>query len=96
MYARVARFEGGAADAIRQSAQDIRSRAESGPPESVPAKGFLMLIAPDKGRGMGITFFETEDDLLTGDETLNSMSLGEGMGRRASVETYELAVDVRL
>ena len=95
MYARVARFEGGAADAIRQSAQDIRSRAESGPPESVPAKGFLMLIDPDKGRGMAITFFETEDDLLEGDETLNSMGLGQGMGRRASVETYELAVDIR-
>ncbi len=97
MYARIARFEGGEADAIRQNAQDIGSRAESGPPEGVPAKGFLLLIDPDNGRGLGISLFETEEDLRKGDEVLNAMSPpGEGMGRRASVETYEVAVDVRL
>jgi len=97
MYARVARFEGGEADAIRQNAQEIASRAESGPPEGVPAKGFLLLIDPDSGRGLGIGLFETEEDLRKGDETLNAMSPpGEGMGDRASVETYEVAVDVRL
>ncbi len=96
MYARVARFEGGEADAIRQNAQEIASRAESGPPEGVPAKGFLLLIDPDNGRGLGIGLFETEEDLRKGDEVLNSMSPpSEGMGRRASVETYEVAVDVR-
>ena len=97
MYARVARFEGGGADAIRQNAQDIRSRAESGPPEGVPAKGFVLLIDPENGRGLGIGLFETEEDLRKGDEVLNSMSPpSEGMGRRASVETYEVAVDVRI
>ncbi len=97
MYARVARFEGGEADAIRQNAQEIGSRAESGPPEGVPAKGFLLLIDPDSGRGLGIGLFETEEDLRKGDETLNAMSPpGEGMGDRASVETYEVAVDIRL
>ena len=97
MYARVARFEGGEADAIRPNAQDIRSRAESGPPEGVPAKGFVLLIDPENGRGLGIGLFETEEDLRKGDEVLNSMSPpSEGMGRRASVETYEVAVDVRI
>ena len=97
MYARVARFEGGEADAIRQNAQDIRSRAESGPPEGVPAKGFVLLIDQENGRGLGIRLFETEEDLRKGDEVLNSMSPpSEGMGRRASVETYEVAVDVRI
>lgn len=97
MYARVARFEGGEADAIRQNAQDIAARAESGPPEGVPAKGFLLLIDPENGRGLGIGLFETEDDLRKGDKTLNSMSPpGEGMGDRASVETYEVAVDFRV
>ena len=96
MYARIARFEGGEADAIRQNAQEIGSRAESGPPEGVPAKGFLLLIDPDSGRGLGVSLFETEEDLRKGDEVLNSMTPpGEGMGRRASVETYEVAVDVR-
>ncbi len=96
MYARVARFEGGEADAIRQNAQEISSRAESGPPEGVPAKGFVLLIDPENGRGLGIGLFETEEDLRKGDEVLNSMSPpSEGMGRRTSVETYEVAVDVR-
>ncbi len=35
MYARVARFEGGEGDAIRQNAREIASRGESGPPEGV-------------------------------------------------------------
>lgn len=97
MYARVARFEGGDADAIRQNAQDIAAQVESGPPEGVPAKGFLLLVDPDNGRGLGISLFETEEDLRKGDETLNSMSPpAEGMGDRASVETYEVAVDFRV
>jgi hypothetical protein len=95
MYARVAKFEGADAEDMRRSAQDINSRASSGPPEGVPAKGFLMLIDPDNGRAMGISLFETEDDLRQGDETLNSMSPpNDGLGRRASVERYEVAVQV--
>jgi hypothetical protein len=96
MYARIARFEGGDADQIRQNAKEIGSRAESGPPEGVPAKGFLMLIDPDNGRGLGISLFETEDDLRQGDETLNAMNPPTDTGgRRTSVETYEVAVDYR-
>ena len=95
MYARVARWEGGEADAIRQSAEQISS--ETGPPEGVPAKGFLLLIDPEGGKGLAIGLFETEDDLRQGDETLNAMNPpGGGMGRRASVEKYEVAADLRV
>ena len=97
MYARVARFEGGEGDAIRRVAKEMNSRAASGPPEGVPAKGFLMLIDPDSGRSLGITLFETEEDLRTGDEALNRMSPdNDDTGTRASVESYEVAVDVRI
>jgi hypothetical protein len=50
-----------------------------------------MLIDRKAGRGLGITLFETEDDLRKGDEALNKMSPPdvEG-GRRASVEVYEV------
>ena len=96
MYARVARFEGAQGDALRREAADISSRAASGPPEGVPATGFLMLIDPDGGRSVAISLFETEDDLRKGNETLNSMSpSSDDAGRRTSVETYEVAVDVR-
>jgi hypothetical protein len=95
MYARVARFEGGDAEAIRRTAQEIASQASSGPPEGVPAIGFLMLIDPDGGRSMGISLFESEADMRAGDAVLEQMSPPGDMGRRASVEMYEVAADLR-
>jgi hypothetical protein len=96
MYARVVRFEGGDGDVIRSTAAEIASQAASGPPEGVPATGFLFLIDPDNGRTLAVALFETEDDRRTGDETLNAMSPpGEGLGKRAAVEMYDVAVDVR-
>ena len=97
MYARVARFEGGDAEAVRRNAQGVSERAESGPPEGLPAKGILVLIDPDNGRTLSVTLFETEDDLRQGDETLRSMNPPDtDMGSRATVETYEVGVDLRV
>ena len=88
MYARVARWEGAEAEQIH---------AAAGPPEGLPAKGLMLLVDPDGGRSMAISLFETEADLRKGDETLNAMSPpGEGMGRRTSVEMYEVAADLRM
>jgi hypothetical protein len=96
MYARVARWEGGTADQIRRAAEGIQSTASEGPPEGVPATGFLLLTDPENGRVMALALFETEADMRTGDETLNTMSPpGDGMGRRVSVEMYEVAADLR-
>lgn len=97
MWARVARFEGGEREAIRRTAEEIRSQAEGGPPEGVPATGFMLLVDPDGGRTIGIALFESESDMRTGDRVLDEMSPpGDGMGRRTSVEMYEVAVDMRL
>jgi hypothetical protein len=96
MYARVAKWEGADAETMRRSAEEINSRADSGPPEGVPSKGIMILIDPDNGRGMAVGLFETEEDYRKGDETLNQMSPpGEGFGRRTAVEKYEVAVDLR-
>jgi hypothetical protein len=96
MYARVATWEGGEADAIRKGAERMKAAVPSGPPEGVPAVGFLLLIDPDGGRSIGIGLFETEEDLRKGDETLNAMNPDDdGTGRRVSVEKYEVGVDVR-
>ena len=95
MYARVARWEGAEASALEQSAAGIREETESGPPENLPAKSLLLLQDTENGRAIAITLFETEDDYRQGDETLDEMSPpGEGMGRRVSVEKYEVAVQV--
>jgi hypothetical protein len=97
MYARVARWEGAEPEAVRSTAAAINADAATGPPEGVPAKGFLLLIDPDNGRTIAVALFDTEEDLRQGDEVLNSMNPpSDGMGRRASVETYEVAVDFRL
>ncbi|MEA2375916.1 MAG: hypothetical protein QOD53_2379 [Thermoleophilaceae bacterium] len=94
MHARVATFEGGQPDQVRQTVADINQQAASGPPEGVPAVGFLMLHNDD-GKVLAISLFETEDDLRKGDETLNSMSPpGDGMGQRSSLEVYEVGVKV--
>lgn len=96
MFARVAKWEGAEADALRRSSSEIRSRAASGPPDGVPASGFLLLIDPDDGRCLAVTLFADEVALRQGDATLSEMSPpGDGLGRRASVETYEVAVDIR-
>lgn len=95
MYARVARWEGSDGDQLRRSAEEIKS--QSGPPPGVPAKGLTMLIDPDSGSSLAIALFETEEELRQGDETLNAMTpSGNVSGKRTSVETYEVAVDIRL
>lgn len=97
MYARVVRWEGAEAASLEQSAAAIREQADSegGPPEGVPAKGLLLLNDTESGRSLAVTLFETEDDYREGDATLSSMSPpGEGMGRRVSVEKYEVAVQL--
>jgi hypothetical protein len=96
MHARVARFEGGTADEMRRGVAAISHQAGQGPPEGVPAVGFLLLVDPEGGRGLAISLFDTEEDMRTGDATLNEMSPPAGtMGRRTSVEFYEVGADFR-
>jgi hypothetical protein len=95
MYARVVRWEGADADAMRRSAEDINARSESGPPEGLPPSSFRLLVDYEAGRALGIAFFDSEEDLRKGHEVLESMSPpGDGFGRRVSVEMYEVPVDV--
>lgn len=92
MYARVATFEGDpsqADQAIQSVRQDVES--DSPPPGLENAKGMMMLIDRQNGRGLGITLYETEDDMRRGDEALNAMNPGGG-GRRLSVDFYEVPV----
>jgi hypothetical protein len=95
MHARVARFEGGDPGQVKEMVEEIKQRSESGPPEGVPAVGFLLLHSED-GKVLAISLFETEEDLEQGDATLNSMSppVEGGMGQRAAVEKFEVGVKV--
>lgn len=96
MHARVARFEGAEPEKLRETVGQIHEQAASGPPEGVPAKSFLMLTNPDDGKTLAITLFETEADMKQGDEVLSAMDppVTSGMGRRASVEMYEVSLQM--
>jgi hypothetical protein len=93
MHARVARFEGSDAASLEETASRISEEGQSGPPEGVPATGFLLLVDKENGRSLAISLFDNEDDLQKGHETLNAMTPPSGgMGQRTSVEIYEVPV----
>ncbi len=96
MHARVATFEGGDPQQVRAAVSEIQQRAQSGPPEGVPAVGFLLLH--NEGKVIAVSLFHTEADLETGDATLNSMDppVPGAMGQRTSVEKYEVGVKIDL
>jgi len=93
MHARVATFEGGNPEDIKRMVEEIGQRAEDGPPEGVPATGFLILHN-EEGKVHAITLFESEEDLQQGHETLSAMDPPEpgALGRRSSVEMFGVCV----
>lgn len=96
LHARVATWEGGDPEQTRSSIDEIKKRSESGPPEGVPAVGFLMLLSADGNKVLAISLYENEADMKQGDATLNSMDppIRDGMGKRTSVELFEVGVKI--
>ena len=90
MYVRIARFEGGDETGAQQTIERIKDQPR--PPGLEMAKRVLILFDREKGLGLGMTFFDTEEDMRRGDEALNAMS-PEGSARRESVEMYEVGLD---
>ena len=97
MFVRIARFEGGNAAEADQAIAGVRQMIQGDrPPGLEGAKKFLMLMDRQSGRGAGLTFFETEDDMRRGDEALNAMNPQGTSSRRTSVEMYEVAIDEQM
>ncbi len=103
MYARVARFKNANPSDIDVQAQAVRENtrnAAAGEPSGVPqeltslVRRLVMLADRGSGESVMITFFATEDDAFRGDRLLNDMTpQGSGMGRRTSVEIFEVVLD---
>lgn len=95
MYARVATFEGANrdTDSFDAEREQIRSGLQS-PPEGLEGvKGVWMLVDRRSGKGLGITLFESEEELRRGDEALNAMSpASPDAGHRTGVDFYEVAL----
>ena len=95
MHARVAMFEGdpGRTDS---AVEEIRSRVEAGresPPEGLEGvKEMWLLVDRKTGKRLGITLFDTEEELRRGDEALNAVSPADPSVSRTSVSFYEVAL----
>jgi hypothetical protein len=88
MWARVARFEGDPAD-VAARLERLRSALDAGsfPPELAYAK-FMLLVDHESGEMLGVTLFDSEEAMRTGDRAMNA---GPGnAGSRSSVEFYEV------
>jgi hypothetical protein len=95
MHARVATFELGDAPSVDEMINAMRRDMESGdtPPGLEDAKGVTVLIDRDKGKMLGVVFFDSEEALKRGDEALNKMSPpDEGGSRRSAVDFYEVPI----
>lgn len=92
MYARVAMFDGDPAN-VDEAVSRVKGEVEGGtpPPGLENVKGMMMLVNRENGKGIGLTLFDSEDDMRKGDEALNNMTPGAS-GRRTAVEFYEVAV----
>ena len=96
MLARVSTFEGGTADGIRGAMQQMQSNIGEGPPPGVDSTGFTMLADADGGRVMMIGLFENEEKMRSSEEALQGMDPPEGMGKRSSVDVYEVGAEIRM
>jgi hypothetical protein len=95
MYARVAAFERSDPSLLDELIGRIRERSDAWRSELPDARGSLMLVDREGKRGLGITFFESEDDIRKAEPIFDRMGdeiPEEVRGRRVSVETYEVAV----
>jgi hypothetical protein len=91
MYARVATFESDPAK-VDEAIDLVRGEVQSGEtPEGLEGATMMMLVHRESGKGLGITLFESEEDMRRGDAALNAMDPG-GSERRTSVEFYEVPV----
>ena len=96
MFVRIARFEGGDLGDADKAIERVRQMTQGEvPPGLEDAKRVLMLVDRESSRGLGLTFFESEEEMRRGDEALNSMN-PDGGATRTSVEMYEVGLDQEL
>jgi len=94
MYARVVRFTDASAERIAEVAARIEE--SDGPPPGIPATGVKMLLDEAQSTAVAIVFFETEEDMRKGNETLDQMDTAETPGNRASIDLCEVKLDMDL
>ena len=93
MYARVATFEGEPSH-LDEAISMVRGQVEAGDaPPGLEGSKMLMLVDRESGKGLGVTLFDSEEEMRRGDEALNAMNPPGESGRRTAVEFYEVPVE---
>lgn len=93
MYARLAAFEGGDVEKMRELGEAQMASGSSPFPEKV--RRAVLLGTADGERRLFITFFDTEDDLIGSEADFDKMGddIPEDVrGTRVAVEQYEVLV----
>jgi hypothetical protein len=93
MYARVATFEGGDTERIRQMNAERRQQ-EGWMPEGV--KRVLVLDDDAGGKRLFVTFFDSREELDAASQKFEQMGDDipeEVRGRRTSLDAYEVVAD---
>jgi hypothetical protein len=87
MWARVARFSGEPAD-VDARLQRLRALLDGNLPAELADARILMLVDRGSGSMIGITLFDSEDEMRRADVAMNA---GQGhAGSRSGVEFYEV------
>ena len=91
MHVRVVRF----ADVTLASVEAVLARIEQagGPPPGVPATRLQVLFDEAQGTAVVLQFFDTAQDMSSGDEAFSAMDPSETPGRRTSVDRCKLELD---
>jgi hypothetical protein len=93
MNVRVVRFTDVSADRVKA----LRARIEEagGPPPEIPAKSLSVLFDESQGTAVVLQYFDSAEDMATGARALEAMDSSETPGTRASVDSCEVAFEMK-
>ena len=94
MFARVASFEGGDVERLRQMSEERMASGTMNLPEGV--KRTLVLADGERNRRLFVTFFESREQVDAAEQRFDAMGdeVPEDVrGRRTSVDVYEVVFD---
>jgi hypothetical protein len=94
MHVRVVRFTDVTSERIDPLLAQIKEA--EGPPPGVPSSGLQVLVDAEQGTAVVLQFFDSAEDMATGDQAFSAMDPAETPGTRVSVDRCELKIERRL
>jgi hypothetical protein len=92
MYVRVVRFTDVSADRIDGVLAMIKE--SDGPPAGVSTSRLQVLSDADQGTAVVLQYFDTAEDMVAAARVFEAMDASETPGRRASIDTCEMRLDI--